>query len=1554
MCEHAVDQLNTALEESSVYSFHLLLLSDAEDACELWLPKTAEGVLTFSGEARYRFLNITAKNGQWMAVCKKPAFFKDVSTSNSHEMPLRDGMAISVCLEERTYLLLAARASSQHSVFHNYSVSGDCRLMIGSGPDCQIRYNGPGMTDQYACITRAGGQWRISCLEGPYGVYINQVQAFHQDLQLGDVVLLMGLKIIAGPGFLSINSGFGSLAVDTYTLQPTAQMNNSYTRYYEQDAEETGERYFNRAPRKRRETAIKPIAVEGPPMSMNQKKIPMMLRMGSSMVMGGAAALAGNFMTLISSVLFPFMSSRYTEKQQQEYEKLRVSKYTEYLDKKRAEIQEAIDVEREDLSQKHPMLCQLVQPERLSGKLWERRPNDSDFLQLRLGTGTRPLTTPIDYPPRSFELEPDELEEQMYQLVEHPYTVENAPIVLSLTETYICGLQGEKRRILDFLYELVIQLAVLHSYDEVKTVFLMDRQSLERLDAVRYLPHSWDDQRTIRLVATNEAEAYAVGEYIKNQIENEIEEQNELPKILKKRPYYIVFALEQKLFDGHEIFKQILQTDKNPGASVVTAYDALPKESQKIITLETDRKNICTTMGIDGGEDELFALTPITSEQAQQTLRLLANTSLKKINQGQSMPKMVSFLEMFRVGRIEQLNPLKRWQESNPAKTLTTPVGVGEDGAAFMLDLHEKRQGPHGLVAGMTGSGKSEFLITYILSMAVNYHPDEVAFVLIDYKGGGLVDAFENPRIGVRLPHLAGTITNLDGGAIQRSLMSIESELIRRQKLFSQVSKLVNEGSMNIYSYQKLYRAGVVKEPIPHLFIISDEFAELKQQQPEFMEKLISAARIGRSLGVHLILATQKPSGVVNDQIRSNTKFRACLRVQEKSDSMDMLKRPEAAELTDTGRFYLQVGYNEYFAMGQSAWCGAPYEPQDVVSVQRDDAVEFLDMTGQVTAKSKPKIRKSDSGMSQIVAVVQHLSALAEKQGISVRRLWIDPLPKLLDCNQIPSCDVADTVSAVLGMIDDPRTQSQYPFVAKLQEYNGLLIVGNSGSGKTTLLRTMLYSLSTQYTSEQVNYYIMDFSGGTLSAFRDAPHCGACLTENDEQAIDRLMQMLRGMIKERKQLFRQAGVASYEAYRAIRQLPLVFVMIDNAFGMTSLGKGNSYFSSMHEYVKDAAPLGIRFVITCNNLNEVSTRVRQEINTRIALQLKDKYAYADVLGGRAGGVPQPFSGRGMCIREGVMLEFHTAIPFAENDDVQRGERLAALMVQIAENSKYLTPAARLPVIDPEETYEAFCGNIPTGRIPLGYDLQNVKRVSIPFAQLFTAAVYFGQERAAATILNNLAMAARKNGMELLLVKRDGKSILDNCDWCEGLKVFKNTQQSSVELCYRLIDEIKQRKVFRNEYCARNGIAPEQAKLPDSVKKASGYIRRHTRPLMIVFEDFLEFSQNLEESCFKIYQDIFQNGRGYNVYFFGCFYPNSTAAANDLLTKEFIDTALVLLFGGQLQKQSLVTLPMELRKGGIPEMTYNQFIMRYNDGFYPMVMPCIPPREEDIDPDDRPII
>lgn len=203
---------------------------------------------------------------------------------------------------------------------------------------------------------------------------------------------------------------------------------------------------------------------------------------------------------------------------------------------------------------------------------------------------------------------------------------------------------------------------------------------------------------------------------------------------------------------------------------------------------------------------------------------------------------------MYGVQKAEELEIQNRWKRNLAYKSLAVPLGLRSAKDILFLNLHEKAHGPHGLVAGTTGSGKSELIQSYILSLAVNFHPYEVGFLLIDYKGGGMADLFRT------LPHHLGTITNLDGNGSMRTLACVKAELSQRQRIFRAF------GVNHMNGYMKLFRAGKAAEPLPHLFIICDEFAELKKEQPEFMKELVSAARIGRSLGVHLILATQKPA----------------------------------------------------------------------------------------------------------------------------------------------------------------------------------------------------------------------------------------------------------------------------------------------------------------------------------------------------------------------------------------------------------------------------------------------------------------------------------------------------------------------------------------------------------------------------------------------------------------------------------------------------------------------------------------------------------------------
>ena len=553
------------------------------------------------------------------------------------------------------------------------------------------------------------------------------------------------------------------------------------------------------------------------------------------------------------------------------------------------------------------------------------------------------------------------------------------------------------------------------------------------------------------------------------------------------------------------------------------------------------------------------------------------------------------------------------------------------------------------LVLIMTGSGKSEFIITYILSMALNYSPYEVSFVLIDYKGGGLAGVFENKENNVKLPHIAGTITNLDTIEMNRSLASIQSELRKRQRAFNEARDKLDESTIDIYKYQKLYRKGLVSKPISHLFIISDEFAELKDQQPEFMDQLISTARIGRSLGVHLILATQKPAGVVNDQIWSNSKFRVCLKVQDKSDSMDMIKCPDAAALKEVGRFYLQVGYNELFAMGQAAWAGAQYYPAEKRKKKVDQSIEFVDNTGNSIKSIDTKqneVQVASKG-EEITNIIKYIVDEAKKEDISIEQLWLDRIPNFIYVEDLKEkyhqIVEPNIINPIIGEYDDPDNQRQGALTLPLSSGN-VIIFGSAGSGKELMLSTIIYSIITTHDSKEVNFYILDFGAETLTMFKNAPHVGEVLLSTEEEKINNLFKMVKQIMEERKKEFVDYN-GSYDFYisHGGKQIPQIVVIINNIEGFFDTYP--DYDEAISQITRECLKYGIIFILSTNGPNTIRYKLRQNFAQNLALQFNDPSDYSSVIPGARRKEPSKSVGRGLIGLDNI-YEFQTAYAFKE--------------------------------------------------------------------------------------------------------------------------------------------------------------------------------------------------------------------------------------------------------------------------------------------------------------------
>ena len=1505
----------------------------------LFLPYPAKGVVRFAGELVENIpIYFEADQGNWYCVRDNASRFISVKDPFVSKILVNNQDLLVLRRNELLFMLYTEEVNDESFIRHNYAALPS-DIYIGRNDDNDITYYAPMISGKHAVFHYNGTKWRIHDLDSRNGIYVNGYRVKSMNLELGDTIDIFGLRIIIGSRFVSINDGNNRVSISSQKIRPVDSTDNVMGNVFPGSGQKSME-MFNRYPRKRLALEEKTIELENPPMPLGKEGIPLLMRMGSSMIMGGTAALTGNMTMLASAMILPLLTQGYSREDREEYEKRRLEKYREYLAEKYKEILCEKQHEEYVLQQNYPELAVVLGYAFDKKKLWARTKNDDDFLNIRIGRGNIPLKAKIDCVREYFELEEDILKEELHSLADKRFLLENVPIMINMIENNVIGVQGQSKDVTGFINILVFRLALLFSYDEVKLIFLLDEENMLDMEYIKYLPHTWDDQRLIRFTATNASEAYQIGEHIQNELEKDIKKPRKWEQIKKERPYYIVFALNKKLFDSVEVFKKAVQQDFSIGVSVITGFPDVPKECRVLLELNKQSgdklvNDILYVKELDR-EDDYFVPDIFEAEDALKSMQILANTKLRLISQEYTLPKTISFLEMYDVGKIEDLNIAERWQKSDPVTSLTVPVGIATDGTPFVLDLHQKYQGPHGLVAGTTGSGKSEFLITYILSLAVNYHPDEVAFLLIDYKGGGLAGAFDDPQNDIHLPHLAGTITNLDGAAISRSLVSIQSEVLRRQKIFNEAKSLAGEGTMDIYMYQRLYRMGVVKTAMPHLFIISDEFAELKQQQPDFLNQLVSIARIGRSLGVHLILATQKPSGVVTDQILSNTKFRVCLKVQDRADSMDMLKRPEAADIRETGRFYLQVGNDELFAMGQSAWSGAAYEFQEKVIKQKDESIQVIDHIGSPVLTVKPETEKKTTGKSQLVSVVKSIMQAAKEEKIFPKELW---LPVLAPRIPVDINDFSDTedLNLYIGRIDDPEKQAQYPLYLNLTTCGHILVCGESGSGKTTFIKTLLYSMTRKHSPDQFQFYILDFSSHLLKIFRNLPHCGAVIEEDTVEQSMELFKLLTTIIQERKKLFSELEVSNYSEAAKLKKLPFILVVFDNVAGFLQTKAGQKQYDMLQYYLKSSVNYGVSYLFTISHVNEINMRTRQEFKQRIALQLRDRYEYTDILNVKCMYMPPELPGRGIYSYEGRPLEMQLAM-FAPDLDQKERTRVLKCEVErlICKNQKF-EKARQIVKIKEGQTYDEFMMIFEKNRLPLGYDVNTSKAVSLPLKQFEQLSMYFSEKNTAAVVFQNIKKYAETEEMVLTLLKRKSESCFENLVFPSDARIFAASKEDIEQFATFLLVNVNHRYELYKQYCEKNGLNEETAIEKQDVFL---YMRNNFRPIIVFIERYSYLvSFTIENAGFlSKFSSSYILAKYCQIYFVAGFYSDEPTFlwGNDLF-KCYNPQKMALLFGTKLDKQYIVRLPYDVEKL-LSKKDYNHFIMSYRKELHHMVMPC----------------
>ncbi len=930
----------------------------------------------------------------------------------------------------------------------------------------------------------------------------------------------------------------------------------------------------------------------------------------------------------------------------------REAKYADYIKRKTDEIVRCRNEEHYIITRRNPSLEMTV--DRIlnfSPDLFEKRKEHEDYLDVRIGTGNVKSLRQIDYKKQEYVHVYDDLMNVPERIHNQYKYIPQMPVVLPLGKVNAVGFVGDRTKLYHMMKNIVLTIAGQETFTDVKMVFLLDEIYAPYMQWVRWLPNTYDSETKERNIMYDDK----TSKLVLGKIYSEISRREEMrPEEVKALPDYIVFAFRSERLSEHPV-SQYFDYARKFGFTFIFFEETeslLHKSCAYSVKLE-DNVYAGTVKNIsDATELQKFEYPHITKEVAEQCARKLAPVYIKEPSLENDLTKNITLYQLLGIKNVKELSLSNRWNSSRIYQSMAAPLGVKAGGETVYLDIHEKYHGPHGLVAGTTGSGKSEIIQSYILSLATLFHPYEVGFIIIDFKGGGMANQFKD------LPHLNGTITNIDGKQINRSLMSIKAELIKRQELFAQYE--VNK----IDDYIKLYKNGTTPIPLPHLILIVDEFAELKSEQPEFMKELISAARIGRSLGVHLILATQKPAGVVNDQIWSNSKFKLCLKVQDKSDSNEVLKSPLAAEIREPGRAYLQVGNNEIFELFQSAYSGAYISDEHVKAVKRF-AISSIDLAGRKNVLYSQKPETNENTVTELDAIVEYINEYCRNAEISkLQEICLPPLSGQIPYPESIKAEGSDIVVPI-GVYDDPARQRQQELYINFTQ-NHVFILGSSLSGKTYLIQNMIYGLTTKYSPSEVNIYILDFASMVMKVFEEMKHVGSVITIADEDKLKHFLEMIQKKLDERREILANAGLSSFGAYKEAgnNDLPQIVVFLENYTVFKDVY--GSYEAQFIKICRDGVALGVSIVITNQQMSGIGYRLITNFATKIAMNCNDRSQYSMLID-KCRTQPDEMPGRGLITIDNEIMEFQTYLAFSMGKEIERISKIKEYIK--ACNSKY---------------------------------------------------------------------------------------------------------------------------------------------------------------------------------------------------------------------------------------------------------------------------------------------
>ena len=950
---------------------------------------------------------------------------------------------------------------------------------------------------------------------------------------------------------------------------------------------------YNRPPRLHPAPRTSSFRLPVPPKEADRRPLPILMALLPLVAAVAMALVMQRMYFLLFGILSPIsLLGNYVSDRRhgRRSHRKRLAEYRLRLARTECDIADAVAAEqaeqRSASSDPAALLLTAVGPRR---RLWERRRRDDDFLSLRVGTAGLASAVSVEDPSE------DEHRRSRRQELRH------VPAVVSLRAAGVVGVTGEGVATRALLRTFVTQVAVNHSPRDVQLYVLVNSSSAHEWAWVRWLPHVRPalGQDALGLVGCdNDSVAVRIAELVAlvtqrrdaARADTRVDFGVDVVVILDgARRLRSIPGLAQVLLDGPSVGIYVICADAEE--------QLLPEECSAVVTVDAAGAASVRETGADPVRNVRADLVSVAwAERVARSLAPIRDTSAREDDT--DLPDSSRLLDI--LGLATPAGAITAGWEAG-GRTTSFVIGEGLDGP---LELDLTRDGPHALIAGTTGSGKSELLKSIVASLAINNRPDAMSFVLVDYKGGS---AFKDC---VALPHTVGMVTDLDAHLVRRALASLAAELRRREHVFA------TAGAKDIEDYTAL--VGVA--PLARLVIVIDEFASLARELPDFVSGLVNIAQRGRSLGIHLILATQRPSGVVSPEIRANTNLRIALRVTDASESSDVLDAPHAAHIAAArpGRAYVRRGHGSLVPF-QTGRVGGR-EPRSGGRIAPVVTNVDLSRVGRPPARRVDEV--SADGTTDLSALVAAIRSAAEVTGqVAAPSPWLPPLPGLVAIGSFSRAAdderaaATERLAAPFGLEDFTDEQTQRPAMFDLATAGHLLVAGAPRSGRSQVLRTLAGSIGSAISPSAVHMYGLDCGNGALLALNDLPHCGAVVMRTEVDRVRRLLQRLTAEVARRNEAFAAAGVLGIAEQRAratvADRLPHLVLLLDRWEGFTSaLGDidGGALTELVLQLLREGPAAGLHCVIT-GERSLLSGRIATMADDRLVLRLADRGDYA---------------------------------------------------------------------------------------------------------------------------------------------------------------------------------------------------------------------------------------------------------------------------------------------------------------------------------------------------------